>query len=253
MDRIVWDSNNPFDLSEAIKDLNSDNELIRDLIFIRFMNKMREINTQTHKSLKYEYINNAYEDSVFYCNKVLNKKKASVNLNFEKNKSSSVFFANKLNSLIRDKKITIEILKSLKKKFQNCILDYKVLKKIRRNVNNINLADLNITPETYDNVINIFKDFLTDYKDYIFMNLLKDLQYEYCIFKAENTKLINYQDNLYPISLTKRISTEEKIKNHFTKIDDIRNISDLLRTNDLNESYDSQEYLINKVIILIYA
>ncbi len=247
-----------YDLSEKILDININNDLIKDIIYLQFTKCLFNINDENYKSKKHNIVNNAYDDAFYICNKVLAKKRVNNNsiiLSDKKNLKKinlNSFFESPFKKDFTE--IYCEIILLLIKDYSNVSIDEKILKKIQIDSTNISVKDLEVNQNNCEEGLKFVKEFLQNYKNFIFANLIGDLQYEYCIFKAENTKMIKYQENIYPISFTKRIPTEEKIKNHFIKMDEMAsdNTSYQNKYNgkecDMNDSFDSMDYMINKEV-----
>jgi len=241
-----------FDFSENILDLNINNELIKNIVFLQFTKCLKDMNNETDKSKKNSVVNNAYDDAIYFCNKVLLKgRDAGSNLHRDKKRNENNFFEAPIKNGLEE--IHVKIINSVKKQLENISLEGKMLKNLRGESTNFNIKELKVDLKNIEDAKNNLKEFISNYKDGIFGGLIAELQYEYCIFKAENTKWINYQDNFYPISLAKRVSTEEKIQNYLLKIEDLTDNLPKLKDAELNDSIDSNDYMINnKVKYLLY-
>jgi hypothetical protein len=242
-----------FDFSENILDLNINNELIKNIVFLQFTKCLKDMNNETDKSKKNSVVNNAYDDAIYFCNKVLLKgRDAGSNLHKDKKRNENNFFEAPIKNGLEE--INVKIINSVKKQLENISLEGKILKNITGEATNLNIKELKVDLKNIEDAKKNVKEFISNYKDGIFVGLTAELQYEYCIFKAENNKWINYQDNFYPISLTKRVWTEEKIQNYLLKIEDLTENLPKLKDAELNDSIDSKEYMIinNKVKYLLY-
>jgi len=229
-----------FDISENIEDLNIDNELIKNICFIKFLNRIEEIKLKEDKNDRDKYTNEAYEDEIFFCNKVLNKKKSKNN---SESKGSQKNFFDQVD--LKNPHVIKDILNLIKKRLEANPLDYKSLKGFRKDIKKINLPkDIvvnNKNKEELKNEINTFKSALTKYlgdsKDIYFLKLMRDLQYEYCIFKVENKNLVSYN-----CSSLDKSNTEEGIRKYIlNKNDHLSNSSNkdyLKNLDDLNEEED---------------
>lgn len=237
-----------FDFSENILDLNINNELIKNIVFLQFTKCLKDMNNDFDKAKKNSIVNNAYDDAISFCNKVLYKGRgANSNPNKDKMRIENNFFESPIK--IGFEEIYVEILNFVKTDFKDISLEWKIIKNLRGDVANLHIKELKIDKKNFADAMKNVKEFLNNYKDILFAGLISELQYEYCIFKAENTKWISYQDNLFPISLTKRISTEEKIQNYFLKVEDLTDNIAHLNDAELDDSIDSKEYMINNKVI----
>jgi len=257
---LIIEIHEQFDFSDNILDLNINNELIKNIIFIKFTKCLKDTEIESDRQKKNSIVNKDYDDAVCFCKKVLsigrdNNISNSSSSNLNKDKKRTERNVNNFFEITTTKKgfeeIYVEILKIIKKDFKDTSLDGNRVKKLRGEKTNLTIKDLKVDEKNFQDAIKNVKEFLINYKNVLFAELTAELQYEYCIFQAENTKWISYQDNLYPISLTKRIFTEEKIQHHFFKVEDL--VDNIANLNDaeLNDSIDSKEYLINKEVFLI--
>lgn len=238
-----------FDFAEHILELNINNELIKNIIFLQFTKCLHNENSEKDKLKRNNIVNNAYDDAIYFCNKVLTKRKTGfANIKIKKKSHNKKdFFEDPIKEGYED--IYVEIITLIKNGFKDVIIEEKLLKNIRRDATNYSIGELKVNNSNCKEIMKNIHGFLNNYKDVQFASLIAELQYEYCIFKAENTKWINYQENMYPISLNKRLPTEEKIKWHFIRIEDIA--PNLAKFNQIecNENNNSDDELIqNKVL-----
>jgi hypothetical protein len=216
-----------------MEDLYIDNELIKNISLIKFHTKIEEIKGFNEKENK--EMNEAYENEIFICNKILNNKKTNNNSEIKGTQTNSFFGENS--------DVFTDVLNLIKKKLEENPLDFKILKGYRKDLKEIELPKYilsnNSDPMEKNKFRRIIEKYLKDCKESAFLKLMRDLQYEYCIFKAKNQNLISYNN----LSLDKSNSEERLRKNYFNQNDHFFDNSDNM--------YDEEEQLIDKVKLFI--